>query len=209
MGLKTFVFLAFLALPATAWAQMAQDPPPFPGERAASCPYSDQAFARVAEALIVQGIDAERARFAPDAPRLKSDPELTRIARLRSCAMAHGGEFSHTDERGNFIAGEMVEASFGHYGAIGENIMKMGSSFAPIATRPFGPEEFARISVDGWMKSPGHRENILNPRYDLSGIGVAMVDGQAFATQVFHGPPRRMTPKSGRPGIDTPSVRDE
>jgi uncharacterized protein YkwD len=40
------------------------------------------------------------------------------------------------------------------------------------------------------MKSPGHRENILNPRYDASGIGVAMAGGQAFATQVFRGPPR-------------------
>ena len=204
---KVIAFLAFFALPTAAWAQMAEGPPPFPGEYVQSCPYADQDFARVAEALIIQGIDAQRARFAPDAPRLTPNPELTRIARLRSCAMAHGDEFSHTDAQGNFIAGAMVEASFGRYGAIGENIMKMGSSFSPIATRPFGPEEFARVAVDGWMKSPGHRENILNPRYNLSGIGVAMVDGQAFATQVFHGPPHRAAPKSGRPGIDFPPDR--
>jgi uncharacterized protein YkwD len=235
---KAFAFLVLFTLPAAA--QLFPDQPypalpPFPGERPQSCPYSDQAFARVAEALITDGINAQRARFAPDAPRLKPDPELTRIARFRSCDMGHGADFSHTDEKGNFIAGDMVDQYFGRYGATGENIMKMGearprsgqngpvdrfewrtprawasgrtSSFAPIATRPFGPEEFARIAVDGWMKSPGHRENILNPRYDSSGIGVAMVDGQAFATQVFRGPPRHLAPKSGRPGIDIPPGR--
>jgi uncharacterized protein YkwD len=209
---KAFAFLTLFAL--SAAAQPFPDGPypalpPFPGDRPASCQYSDQAFARTAEALITEGIDAERAQFAPDAPRLMPDPELTRIARLRSCDMGHGADFSHTDSRGNFIAGDMVEARFGRYGATGENIMKMGSSLAPIATRPFGPEEFARVAVDGWMKSPGHRENILNPRYDSSGIGVAMVDGQGFATQVFRGPPRRLAPKSGRPGIDIPPGRGE
>jgi len=174
----------------------------------APCQGSDQAFAQKAEALIIEGIDGERAQLAPDAPRLKPDPELTRIARLRSCDMAHGADFSHTDGEGNFIAGEMVEQRFGRYGATGENIMKMGSSLAPgVATRPFGPEEFARVAVDGWMKSPGHRENILNSRYDLSGIGVAMVDGQAFATQIFRGPPRQAAPNSGRRGTDIPPDR--
>jgi uncharacterized protein YkwD len=227
---KALAFLALFALPAAA-QPFPDEPypalPSFPGDRPQSCPYSDQAFAQVAEALIAEGIDAERAQFAPDAPRLKSDPDLTRIARVRSCDMGHGADFSHTDGEGNFIAGDMVEARFGRYGAIGENIRKVGearphsgqngpvdrferrtprawasgrnSSLAPIATRPFGPEEFARVAVDGWMKSPGHRENILNPRYDSSGIGVAMVDGQAFATQVFRGPPRRVAPKSGGP----------
>ena len=118
------------------------------------------------------------------------DIDLTRIAQRRSCDMARGmSDFSHTDAQGNFIAGDMVRGSFGPYGSVGENIMEMGGTF----TRVFGPEEFARAAVEGWMKSPGHRENILNPRYDTCGIGVAMAGDMAFATQVFRGPPRVLT----------------
>lgn len=39
---------------------------------------------------------------------------------------------------------------------------------------------------DGWMRSEGHRENILNPRFRLLGIGARKSDdGQWYAAQVF------------------------
>lgn len=38
----------------------------------------------------------------------------------------------------------------------------------------------------GWMDSPGHRANILNPNYTQIGIGYAVdASGTAWATQVF------------------------
>lgn len=162
-----------------------------PGAPDAACRGSDPAFAEKAEALIGTGIDDQRASFAQDAPALRPDPELTRIARARSCDMAHGADFSHNDAEGHFIAGDMVREDFGNLGAVGENIMRMGNDTLAMigASRPFGPEEFARVAVEGWMKSPGHRAQILDPHYDSSGVGVAIVDGQAFATQVFRGPP--------------------
>ena len=199
MGWKRPLFAALLAIPGAALAQpypgippaMLAPPPGLPMDAAPGfCPNAEQAFARVAEALIIQGIDAERARYAPDAPPLRSDPDLVRIARSRSCDMGHGAEFSHDDAQGHFIAGDMVRAQFGPYGIIGENIMEMGGT-VQLGRLPFGPEQFAREAVEGWMESPGHRKNILNPRYNSSGIGVAMVGGQAFATQVFRGPPQR------------------
>ncbi len=153
---------------------------------ALACQDGDQRFAQEAEALIALRIAAARAKFAPGAPPLMPDIDLTRIAQRRSCDMARGmSDFSHTDAQGNFIAGDMVRGRFGPYGLVGENIMEASGT-----GRSFGPEEFAKAAVDGWMKSPGHRENILNPRYDISGIGVAMVGDTAFATQVFRGPPR-------------------
>ena len=154
------------------------------------CRGDDLAFAAKAEALIVAGVDAERAKLAPDALPLRPDSLLTRIARARSCDMAHGGDFSHTDAKGHFIAGDMVRQNFGRYHTVGENITKLGDTILEGigATRPFGPEEFAAAAVDAWIKSPEHRANILNPRYHASGIGVAMVDGEAVATQVFGGP---------------------
>jgi uncharacterized protein YkwD len=50
------------------------------------------------ETLITQAIEAERVRFAPDAPPLASDPALARMAHVRSQSMANGAPFSHEDD---------------------------------------------------------------------------------------------------------------
>jgi uncharacterized protein YkwD len=139
---------------------------------------------RAAETLIAEGIDAERARFAPDAPRLAQDPDLTDIARERSDTMAHGAPFSHEDVNGRFIAADMVRERFGPHGAIGENILEMHGS------QGFDAASFAQNAVSSWMTSPGHRANILSPDYVSSGIGVAVNGGDAYATQVFRAPPK-------------------
>lgn len=55
---------------------------------------------------------------------------------------------------------------------------------------------FAAYVVDSWMKSPGHRANIVNP--ELVALGCAArpclspINGheQVYAVQVFHAPPR-------------------
>jgi uncharacterized protein YkwD len=42
------------------------------------------------------------------------------------------------------------------------------------------------VVVDGWMKSEGHRANILNPAYRLMGIGARKGDdGRWYVAQVF------------------------
>ena len=39
---------------------------------------------------------------------------------------------------------------------------------------------------DGWMHSPGHRANILNPDYTLMGIGARKGhNGRWYVAQVF------------------------
>ncbi|MDP3562747.1 MAG: CAP domain-containing protein [Legionellaceae bacterium] len=43
----------------------------------------------------------------------------------------------------------------------------------------------ARIVVDGWIHSPGHRQNLMG-HYDLTGIGVARDNqGKPYYTQLF------------------------
>lgn len=46
-------------------------------------------------------------------------------------------------------------------------------------------DEIAVQAVDGWMKSEGHRENLLDPAFEESGVGVAIVNDYLIATQVF------------------------
>jgi uncharacterized protein YkwD len=143
-------------------------------------------FAAVAETLIERRIAAERTLFAPNAPPLAHEQTLAAIARGRSADMADGAPFAHEDSQGHFVAADRVRASFGPYGSIGENIMEMNS------TALYSAELFAETAVNGWMKSPGHRANILDPAFDTSGIGVAVVGNHAFATQLFRGPPERI-----------------
>lgn len=48
------------------------------------------------------------------------------------------------------------------------------------------PEKIAGKAVEGWMKSPGHRENILTPYWKREGIGVEIApDGKVYVTQNF------------------------
>jgi uncharacterized protein YkwD len=140
------------------------------------------AFERQAEALIVAGINDQRAQYAAGAPPLAANPALTEIAEQRSRAMAAGAAFSHTDAQGRFIAADLVKAQMGPYGAIGENIMMEGG------LRKFDAAAFARSAVEGWMQSHGHRRNILDLDYDSSGIGVAVMGDKVYATQIFWGP---------------------
>jgi uncharacterized protein YkwD len=175
--------LPLLAVAASAgWAQEAFAPPPPPARLSRSMPAD---FNAEAERAIAQALAEERNRFAPGAPPLAAAADLTEIAQSRSQSMADGAPFAHEDAGGHFVAADLVRTRRGPYGFIGENIMEMGSTAA------FSPAAFAKAAVEGWMKSPGHRKNILDPDYTQSGIGVAIRNGTAYATQVFFGPARR------------------
>ncbi len=148
---------------------------------------------RSAEALIVERINTERARLAPDARALTADAALVHVARRRSRAMAEGAPFAHEDENGRFAAADLVHKDFGPYGAVGENIMMERDS-----SRAFQAEAFARRAVAGWMSSDGHRANILSRDFDRSGIGVAIRGSYVYATQVFWGPPPKPAGRARR-----------
>jgi len=178
-------FVTVLALsapgPSSPPAELTAPPPVMPPLH---CQAESAQFDQEAEALIAIRIEALRSKFAPGAPAIAPDPELTRIAQARACAIASGAQdFSHTDDKGVFIAGRLVHEHLGPHGTVGENIMEADG------TMEFGAEAFAKAAVEGWMNSPGHRHNILNPRYSLSGVGVAKMGGQAVAAQIFFGLP--------------------
>ena len=60
-----------------------------------------------------------------------------------------------------------------------------GLAWAENVAYGYGPEQV----VGGWMDSPGHRANILNPRYTHLGVGYAVdADGRTHFTQNFQLP---------------------
>jgi len=64
-------------------------------------------------------------------------------------------------------------------GLVGENIWR-ASGFGKMP-----PDKLAHEIVTSWMKSPGHRENILRPKFTHLGVGVCSRGDEVRATQNF------------------------
>jgi len=50
---------------------------------------------------------------------------------------------------------------------------------------PYSYYEFAKIVVDGWMNSPGHRANILNPDFEYLGCGCEKYEKQGSGYSIL------------------------
>ena len=129
------------------------------------------------------------------------DETIDVIAYEHSADMAARGYFSHDTPEGLDPTGRAERAGYecrkdyGSYYTTGlaENVSQsytyssyMTAGVTSSYTWLESEAELARQTVRGWMDSPGHRENILNPQYDRIGIGVEISsDEQVLATQNF------------------------
>lgn len=108
---------------------------------------------------------------------LAHDPGLSKLARSHSRNMGMGGFFDHVDKEGLQVLKRQQKyyPELIHAG-IGENLYLFESG-----GRKFDPEAIVR----GWMKSEGHRSNILHGEYTHSGVGVFLMGEKLYTTQVF------------------------
>jgi len=105
-----------------------------------------------------RGTSCGRRSFAPVAPvRLSS--ALAAVARGHAVDMAKHAYFEHQDLRGHTPA-DRVRAAGYREKLVGENIA-------------YGPQSSAEV-VRGWLESPGHCENIMDPRFAEMGIAYAL-----------------------------------
>lgn len=127
------------------------------------------------EASIVSTVNRERRGAGLDL--VVAEPRLTRAARLHAANMASRNELAHTLSGATTSTLSSRVRDVGYvYRFVAENI-----AYGPVSVDPL---------VQGWMRSPGHRANILNPDYTETGVGVARSrDGVLFYCQVF-GKPR-------------------
>ena len=108
-------------------------------------------------------------------PNLDWDDDLARLARRFSQQMARQNFFSHHDGEGKSLADRINSAKIKGWSKIGENLFYCE-----------GVNNFDTLAVKGWMKSPGHRQNILDNSWTSTGIGIAESrDGRIYITQVF------------------------
>jgi uncharacterized protein YkwD len=118
-------------------------------------------------------VNAER-RSHGESP-LVWDAELTRMARLHSEKMAQQNFFNHTGPDGQGLRERSRANGIVGFKALAENLA-YNKGFADAAS----------CAVVGWMRSEGHRDNILNEEFTRSGIGIARsADGRVYFTQVF------------------------
>jgi uncharacterized protein YkwD len=108
---------------------------------------------------------------------LERDADLDRIAREHSNRMADEGFFAHEDPQGHGPF-ERLRAAGIPVRAAAENIGLNEGTPDPVLA-----------AIEGWMRSPGHRENILDERYNRTGIGIWRAGNTYFFTQLFLRPP--------------------
>lgn len=106
---------------------------------------------------------------------LQRASDLNEVARAHSRDMMRRRYFSHTSPEGDDLRGRFARNGITQWRYIAENL-----------AYNLGYADPAKTAVEGWMKSPAHRQNILNKRLTESGIGVAIDEmGRTYFTQVF------------------------
>ena len=109
-------------------------------------------------------------RRSQNLPPLTLDSAISKQARIHSQDMANSKKISHKGFKGR------VEA-------IAQTI-SYRSAAENVATN-YGYSEPAKQAVSGWIKSPGHQENMVGD-FDLTGVGVIKTpEGQYYFTQIF------------------------
>ncbi|KAK9728606.1 hypothetical protein K7432_000953 [Basidiobolus ranarum] len=100
-------------------------------------------------------------------PLLKLDSRLVQAAQKHTDYQARVGQMTH-NEPGRPLSLRVSESGF-RWTALGENVAMSYPSVEAV--------------MKGWMNSPGHRQNILNPQYTHFGSGYVAKGN--YWTQVF------------------------
>lgn len=118
---------------------------------------------------------SNQARQANGVAALQFDELLALAARHHAQEMASLNYFSHqSPDPASASPADRVANAGSSLVLIGENIAKMPG------------EDIAGATTEGWMNSPGHRQNLLEPIYTHVGFGTAKdSQGYTYVVQVF------------------------
>lgn len=96
-------------------------------------------------------------------------------ARSHSDDMASSNYLGHSDLFGGKPEDRVEKAGLTDWRRLGENIAWVSGH----------PDPLSRV-VECWMNSAGHRQNMLDPKFRESGLGMTITsDGKSYFTQVF------------------------
>ncbi len=121
----------------------------------------------VAERYLLDAANRERA--ARGLPLLHNDPVLAQAARYHALQMADHGNISHQ------FPGEPDLMERGSHAGVRFSLITENVAEAPEST----------MVHDMWMRSQGHRKNLLDPEVDSVGIAVVSRGHQFYAVEDF------------------------
>lgn len=137
---------------------------------------SDSSINADASSLTISGvlITTNKERVAKQFPALKLNTALNKSASIKLQDMFTNQYFKHVSPKGLSVSDLVRQAEYG-YIVVGENLA-LGNFGGDIPV------------VTAWMNSPGHRANILDPRYQDVGIAVGkgMYNGRVQWIAVQH-----------------------
>ena len=114
------------------------------------------------------------ARDAVSAGTLKLDSDLDAVALERAIDLIENGYFDHYSPSGDSAFAEMGSRGL-RYGLAGENL----------ARNTYPDARTVSAAYDGLMGSPGHRANILEPRFARVGIAAVKSGRTWYYVTVF------------------------
>lgn len=134
------------------------------------------------EIVILVNLEREQHGLAP----LHVNPRLVEDAKLHADQIARTGVFAHVILGVRYPTPPARALAAGYrWDALGENLA-------------LGYDD-ATSAVDAWMRSPGHRRNILGRDYTETGVVLAPdAEGNMIAVQTFGAPEQ---PRSRREGV--------
>lgn len=141
-------------------------------------PESATDVARAIESEVMRLTNQERTQQGLIA--LHTSTLLQTIAYRHSADMVSRNFFAHDNPDGCSSSCRATEGGY-TWRLIGENIYMSSGYDIDINT-------LARMVVDGWLSSPGHRENMLKDGYTETGVGVVIVDDSMYVTALYGNP---------------------
>lgn len=117
--------------------------------------------------------EVNKARTTRGLAPLHLSKVLSRPARQHSAYLARAGVLDHNGADGKPFYVRLYRAGYSRQKAVGENLgMASGCS-----------TDLSSTMVDLWLKSPGHRRNLLSSRY--RNIGIAVVAAADCSNTIY------------------------
>lgn len=99
-------------------------------------------------------------------------PALSLNSQLIAAAQAHSEKMARHNQLKHQLPGELK---------LGDRISQAGYRWSAVAENIGWNYQTPEDAIEGWMKSPGHRKNLLNPKYKELGVGYS----KTYWTQNF------------------------
>lgn len=183
---RTLAVVAGVAILASLVSYAAFVGVPFPGANGEKSPENATLDEGALEELVVEAVNERRA--ADGLAAVEPDSGLAAVARNHSADMVEREYYAHESPEGAGPA-DRLEAAGVDCGAVGENIATTWYR-EPVETEAGtetydSTEELAEGLLEQWERSRAHRANMLDPRWEVTGVGVETDGDEVIATQLF------------------------